>query len=308
MDFRGVGVLEAGSTMKVKATFRKIVGKLNLGKAGDAPSPGKPRRRRARSANPLASLEKTGQTVFHAHPLRMRNLTVAEPDYPTLQNPGTIEGGAFKIRVARRTGAHRDAHTLVHEKYATRGYAVPFIAEKTRVFTFIAYDEGEVAGTVSVGMDSELGLFADGLYQAEIDRLRAAGYRVCEFTRLAVDRSAASKRVLAGLFHTAYLFACKIRGCTHVVIEVNPRHLLFYGKELHFERIGPERLDTRVNAPAVLLCVSFKAIADGLRKNAGKHLPAGSKRTLFYYGFPPKEELGVLHRLRELVAEGWRLQ
>ena len=297
-------MLGAGS--KMKATIRKLVGKLRRGKAGAVPSSGKPRRR-SRSPQLLTSLEKTGQTVFHDRPLRLRTLTVAEPDYPTLQNPATIEGGAFKIRVAKRTGARRDARTLVHEKYATRGYAVPFGAEKSRVFTFIAYDEGQVAGTVSVGLDSELGLFADGLYRAEIDGLRAAGHHVCEFTRLAVDRSAASKRVLAGLFHTAYLFACKIRGCTHVVIEVNPRHLLFYGKELQFERIGPERLDTRVNAPAVLLCVSFKTIAEGLTKNAGKHLP-GIKRTLFYYGFPPKEELGVLHRLRELVAEGWRLQ
>src|SRR5256885_15496441 len=124
------------------------------------------------------------------------------------------------------------------------------------------------------------GLLADGLPREEIVRWRSGGFRVCKFPRLAVDRSTASKRVLAGLFHTAYLFACKIRGCTHVVIEVNPRHLLFYGKELQFERIGPERLDTRVNAPAVLLCVSFKTIAEGLTKNAGKHLP-GIKRTLF---------------------------
>jgi len=137
--------------------------------------------------------------------------------------------------------------------------------------------------------------------------MRAGGARLCEFTRLAVNRSAASKRVLAGLFHTAYLFACRIRGCTHSVIEVNPRHVLFYGRELKFEVLGPERMDPRVNASAALLCVSFAAIANGLEKNAGKHVHAGSKRTLFHYGFPPKEELGVLHRLTELVAQqgGW---
>jgi N-acyl amino acid synthase FeeM len=127
-------------------------------------------------------------------------------------------------------------------------------------------------------------------------------------TRLAVDRAAAGKRVLAGLFHTAYLFACKIHGYTHAVIEVNPRHVLFYGKELKFKVVGPERLDLRVNAPAMLLCVSFQAIAEGLTKHAGKHAPAGTKRTLFHYGFPPKEELGVLHRLSQLVAQDWRFQ
>jgi hypothetical protein len=250
----------------------------------------------------------TGQTVFHDRPLRLRSLTLVEPDYPTLQNLATIEGGAFKIRVAKRTGTRRDARTLVREKYATRGYAAPFAAGKPRTFTFIAYDEGRVVGTVSVGVDSEEGLFADGLYRAEIDRLRAAGCRVCEFTRLAVDRSTASKRVLAGLFHTAYLFACKIRGYTQAVIEINPRHIGFYSRELGFEVIGPERLDARVNAPAVLLGVSFNAIAEGLTKRAGKHLPPGTKRSLFHYGFSPNEELGVLRRLSELVAQRWRLQ
>jgi hypothetical protein len=132
----------------------------------------------------------------------------------------------------------------------------------------------------------------------------------CDFTvtRLAADRTTASRRVLAGLFHTAYLYACKIRGCTHAVIEVNPRHVLFYGKELKFDLIGSERLDPRVNAPAVLLCVAFETIAESLWKNAGKHPAPGTKRTLFHYGFAPKEERGVLHRLNALVARGWRVQ
>jgi hypothetical protein len=147
-------------------------------------------------------------------------------------------------------------------------------------------------------------LFADGLYRPEIDRLRRAGWRICEFTRLAVDSSAASKRVLAGLFHTAYLFASKIRGYTHAIIEVNPRHVAFYGKELKFEVIGPERLDTRVNAPAVLLCVPFSSIAEGLASKAGKRPPAGGKRSLFHYGFPLREEIGVLNRLTDLVVRG----
>jgi len=84
--------------------------------------------------------------------------------------------------------------------------------------------------------------------------------------------------------------------------------VLFYGKELKFDLIGPERLDKRVNAPAVLLCVAFETIAEGLRKSAGKHPAPGTKRTLFHYGFASKEERGVLHRLNALVAQGWRVE
>ena len=160
-----------------------------------------------------------------------------------------------------------------------------------------------LAGTVGWRLDTERGLTADELYRAEIDGLRGDGAKICEFTRLAVDKTAASKPVLAGLFHTAYLYASVIRGCTHGVIEVNPRHVAFYGGALNFDPIGEERMNKRVDAPAVLLCVRFAVIADGLKRFAGKPDVPGAGRSLFVYGFPPDEEVGVLNRLRRLVAE-----
>jgi hypothetical protein len=289
----------------LKLTIRRIVGKLKMAKPPVPPTPVKRKADRRRSPSPArrrTSADVTGQTVFHDVPLRFRSLTISQADFPALENPSAIEG-AFKIRVARRSTARRDAHALVQHKYAGRGYAIPFVAQKPRVLTFIAYDEGQIVGTVGLGSDSPMGLSADELYRAEIDRLRASGARVCEFTRLAVDRTAASKSVLAGLFHTAYLYASKICGYTHAVIEVNPRHVAFYGKELMFDPIGSERMNTRVNAPAVLLCAPFATIAAGLAKHAGAALLPGAKRTLFHYGFPPAEEDGVLKRLCDLIAQ-----
>jgi len=107
------------------------------------------------------------------------------------------------------------------------------------------------------------------------------------------------------LFHTAYLYASVIRGFTHAVIEVNPRHVAYYGRALGFVPIGPKRMNTRVNAPAVLLYAPFAAIAKGLALYAGKEVGTpGAGGSLFTYGFPPQEEIGVLKRLRELVAVG----
>jgi N-acyl amino acid synthase FeeM len=292
----------------LKESIRKLLGKLRRDEVQGPPAPTKRRhhhRRRSRKTPRRQGPDITGQTVFHDRPLRFRSLTLTEPDLQALEHPSDILG-AFKIRVAKRSGAHHDAHLLVQEKYVGRGYTLPLAAPQPRVSTFIAYDEGRVVGTVGLGTDSERGLSADELYREEIDRLRAAGCRICEFTRLAVDRTAASKSVLAGLFHTAYLYASKIGGYTHAVIEVNPRHVAFYGRELKFEPIGPERLNTRVNAPAVLLCVSFETIAQGLAKYAGKSPLLKAKRTLFHYGFPPEAERGVLKRLYELVAAGAR--
>lgn len=271
-------------------------------KTGAAPAPGT--KKSARKSQPKTRpTDVTGQTVFDDRPLRFRSLTLAEADVPSLEDPSMIEG-AFKIRVAKRTGARRDAWSLVERRYTGRGYTIPGRKPKTNVFTFIAYDEGQIVGTVGLGVDTGKGLSADQLYKPEIDALRAKGWRICEFTRLAVDRTAASKPILAGLFQTAYLYAAVIRGYTHAVIEVNPRHVVFYGTALKFEPTGPERINRRVNAPAVLLYASFAAIADGLAKYAGKPPAAGTRRTLFHYGFPPTEEQGVLKRLRDLVAAG----
>ena len=155
-----------------------------------------------------------------------------------------------------------------------------------------------MVGTVSVRLDSPLGLSADHLYPEELDRLRQAGHRLCEFTRLAVDSKAASKPVLAGLFHTAFLYASRLHGFTHAVIEVNPRHVSFYQRSLGFEIIGEERLNKRVNAPAVLLEVPFTSIDQGLHRAGRAHVP-GRASALLLHGFPASDEHGVLERLRE---------
>lgn len=248
-----------------------------------------------------APADTTGETVFLDRALRFRHLTVSDADLSELEAPEGFHGG-FKIRVAKLGGRRREAGKLVERRYAGRGYTIPTGAHEDQISTFIAYDEGQLVGTVSVRLDSDKGLSADELYRQEVDTLRNAGAHICEFTRLAVDKNAASKPVLAGLFHTAYLYASVIRGYTHAVIEVNPRHVVFYGRALSFDPIGEERLNQRVHAPAVLLCAPFATIADGLARFAGRPEAAGAGRSLFVYGFPPEDEPGVLKRLRNLVA------
>ena len=244
----------------------------------------------------------TGETVFDDRALRFRSLTVSGADLSVLEASGGFQSG-FKIRAATLGGRRHEAGKLVERRYTGRGYTIPALNDDPLLSTFIAYDEGQLVGTVSVRLDSEKGLSADELYHKEIDALRSAGACVCEFTQLAVDKTTASKPVLAGLFHTAYLFASVIRGVTHAVIEVNPRHVAFYGRALRFDPIGEERMNTRVHAPAVLLCAPFAAIAEGIARFAGKPDAPGAGRSLFVYGFPPQDEPGVLRRLRDLFAK-----
>lgn len=244
--------------------------------------------------------QSTGETVYGDRPLRLRNLSISEPDVSAIVDPGSLADG-FKIRLAKVHGRKRDAGTLIERRYGSVGYSIPSLSHDSRLSTFIAYDEGTLVGTVALRVDSPEKLSADELYGEELDRLRDEGARLCEFTRLAVDRSAASKPVLAGLFHTAYLYAAVIRGCTHAVIEVTPQHALFYHRALRFDQIGSRRLNPRVNTEGVLMCVPFAAIAEGLATYAGKPEKSGALRSLFVYGFPPEEEAGVLNRLQHLI-------
>lgn len=209
----------------------------------------------------------------------------------------------FKVRLARSRALY-DAGALVQRRYSYRGYETPSAPGEgdPQLITFVAYSQGVVVGTVSIRLDMPGvgGLAAETLYPDEIAKIRAAGGHICEFTRLAVDTEASSKPILAALFHTAYLFAAKVRGYDCAVIEVNPRHVIFYRRALKFDVIGTERLNRRVNAPAVLLCVPFDTIHEGLQKFAGRLDLAAKTHTLFPYGFPGEEEEGVLRRLQAL--------
>jgi N-acyl amino acid synthase FeeM len=273
-----------------------------------SPAVSKPRAKRrsgpsdTRSPGFVATVTRTGETIYDHRALRFQSLTLNAADLALLENPSQIRGG-FKIRVAKQPGGRRHAGTLVEKRYTGRGYTTSQSDQDPSLSTFIAFDEGMLVGTVSVRLDSEQGVSADELYRAELDEMRDAGYRLCEFTRLAVDKTVASKPVLAGLFHTAYLYAAVIRGYTHAVIEVNPRHVTFYRRALDFELVGEKRMNLRVKAPAVLLRVPFATIAQNLKLYAGKPHVAGASRSLYPYGFPEGEEVGVLARLRVLAGE-----
>jgi hypothetical protein len=225
---------------------------------------------------------------------------VADTAATGLEEPNAVQA-AFKIRIARREGFQQAAGTLIERRYGDRGYVTPARQLKDRsLFTFVAYDEGNLVGTVGIRLDSGEGLSADMLYRDELAELRKAGCRVCEFTRLAVDFQTVSKPVLAGLFHTAYMFAYEIRGFDHAVIEVNPRHVPFYRRALLFEQIGEERMNLKVEAPAVLLCLPFERVPPQLEKYGGRPDLSKTTRVMYPYFFGSVEATGIRNRMREL--------
>ena len=232
---------------------------------------------------------------FEAH---LRSDLVGHPGID--ETDGMTSRGIFKIRAANSDGMRSSAHILVSKMYATRGYEsepAPLSELSSRV-TLIASDQDVVIGTLSISFDTDHGLLVDELFSVEANALRAGGHTLCEFTKLAVDTSARSRRVLASLFHVAYIYAFRLRGFDRLLIEVNPRHVRYYQRMLGFEIIGPKRLNLRVNAPAVLLCLDFAHAQSQIGKLAGTRHTADDDRTLYPYFLSVAEEAGIVGRLQ----------
>lgn len=215
----------------------------------------------------------------------------------------------FEIRAAHSWRERSDASLLINKLYGNRGYKnMPLPTEvDASQLTLVANDQGTVVGTLSVGFDVDDRLLADETFPDEINALRNSGRQVCEFTKFAADGLICSQQVLAAMFHVAFIQAHRIRGCDNLLIEVNPRHTRFYKSKLGFVDVGPERLNHRVNAPAVLLSLDLWQTQQKIRTFGGKPELSATERTLFPFGFSVDEEAGIAERLREQEIHSHRI-
>ena len=185
----------------------------------------------------------------------------------------------------------------MRKAYQWRGYSTDIVREEPAGATLVAFDKGRIVATVSVGLDSPKGMAAQSLYPEEVANLRAEGARLCEFTRLAVDRNGNATEVLAMLFHVAYLYAKRVHGATHLLAEVNPRHLRFYSRMLGFTRVGPQRMCRRVGAPAVLISLLLDHAEQQIARYREQPELAKTGRSLYPRFFSAHEEEEFAERL-----------
>jgi hypothetical protein len=231
-------------------------------------------------------------------PRKLKRLTYGPGDLPT---DAPIQDAQLKIRLANTEGRRSTVSYLIKRRYAWRGYqaaAIPGHAPNR--ITLAAFDAEQTIATLTVGVDSPAGLGVEELYPDEVKALRATRGQLCEFTRLAVDNMVQSRTVLAAIFHIAYIYGHRIRGCSDVVIEVNPRHVRFYRSMLGFELLGEERIDPRVKAPAVLLRLEFAHAEAEIARLGGHAELADQVRLLYPLFFSAQEEQGIEGRLRSM--------
>lgn len=206
----------------------------------------------------------------------------------------------FTIRAADSDGHRSSAHVLINRMYAWRGYVSSRGADECRNqnrITLVANEHDSTVGTITIGFDGPGGLLVDELFHDEAQLLRRDRTVLCEFTKLAVDGAVRSKRVLASLFHVAFIYAHQVNGCDRILIEVNPRHVRYYERMLGFEVRGPERHNPRVDAPAVLLSLELSHARAQINRFGGLAEMARAERSLYPYFFSASEEAGIIHRL-----------
>jgi len=83
-----------------------------------------------------------------------------------------------------------------------------------------------------------------------------------------------------------------------LMIEVNPRHVRYYERMLGFKVSGPQRLNRRVSAPAVLMSLDFRHAHEQINRLGGKPELADMNRSLYPLFFSVPEEAGIVGRLR----------
>lgn len=194
------------------------------------------------------------------------------------------------------------ARDLAGRRYGERGLAVAkesFSSRSEAGDVVCSARQGEqVLGTITVRFDGVGGLHTDLLFEAELAEWRAAGVKLCEFGRLAVDNDTPdAKRLLAQLFHLAYLHAYRRGGCERMVIEVNPRHVAFYRRWLGLVPHSAARHNLRVNAPAVLMSIDFDTIRDQIARWGGRPELLPAARCLYPLAWGAAKEAMVLASL-----------
>lgn len=227
------------------------------------------------------------------------NMLVESPRIDLLPD-GAPGPRRFKIKVADQKVRRGMIDSLLKHRYAWRGYQAVGLPTDPSVnkFTLAAMENDASIGTITVSFDGQQKLASDESFSEEVNALRAQGRKLCEFTKLAVDPTTATKRVLAALFHVAYIVAHRIRGYDTLLIEVNPRHVRYYERMLGFKLMGSERLNRSVRAPAVLLSVDFSYVLQQIGEFGGHPELTATERSMYPCFFSLTEEASIMGRMK----------
>ncbi|MBL8798292.1 MAG: hypothetical protein JNM56_30640, partial [Planctomycetia bacterium] len=142
------------------------------------------------------------------------------------------------------------AFRLVQQNYEAHGYAMPgsgtyrFTAQHALPTTavLVAREGDRILATMSLYLDSALGLPSDSIYSAELDQLRRGGRRLAEGGSLADGglRQREFMPVFVALNRLAWQYGIS-QGVDTVVISTQPKHGIFYRRTMGYMPLGAPR-------------------------------------------------------------------
>ncbi|MBA4388698.1 MAG: hypothetical protein C0404_12005 [Verrucomicrobia bacterium] len=210
--------------------------------------------------------------------------------------------GECSLRMAVSGEDRLKCWNLVHRIYVGKGY----MQEQSLPYRYTVHDalpatgtffvecDGAMVGTVTVFLDSPVGLPADEAYRPELNKLRVARRQLAEIGRLVIDPAFGDyRRLLMQMVQIPCLFARRVLGASDVVITVNPKHESFYERMMLFQTIGHQKDMSSVGgAPAVLLRMDLAVQEAVIRWAKGEGaLPEGlNPRHTIYRSFATREE------------------
>lgn len=217
--------------------------------------------------------------------------------------------GPLEFRMAGDTDAFDGAFRLVHDQYVWRGYMAPHQSgwrlslhnalPSTKVF--VAKAGARLIGTLTLIQDSPIGLPMEEIYQEELKGLRDQGRHMAEVSALAIDPTlrASGVAILMRLVRMLVLYAAEFGRLDDLCIAVNPRHVEFYRKFLHFRPFGQLKHYRKVNgAPAIALRLDLGLVRALIEVVHSGH-PCLDELYGFFFG--PENYRGVMAQLRRDV-------
>jgi len=206
----------------------------------------------------------------------------------------------LEVRLARSETDRLLAQDLINRRYDWRGYGDHHVIPKSEGHsTFLACLDGLPVGTITLAVDMGGGLATDGTFRDELNTFRRVpGTSLCELTKFAFDADMPSRKLLASLFHIVFLYGMRHHRCTHLFIEVSPRHRRFYEAMLGFRPSGEVKTNDSVQTASQLMWLEVADIASHISAQAGQAAGSRSLYPLFLSGGDERSVHGRLLRTR----------
>jgi len=214
----------------------------------------------------------------------------------------------FTIKIANTLEEREAVFRLGYQVYLEKGYIkenynewlVQNYDSCEETIIFIVQDQFKnIAGSVTLLFDKNSKLPVEKIYSEEIKELKKLNPKIAELSRLVISPNYRnSKSILVLLFNYLAIYLHRVKEYDGLVVQVNPRHKIYYKALLSFDEIGREKPCPQVqNAPAVLLFLSTQKYKKEMNRCKSDVNSTGKERTLYPYFLNAEQEKLVAYYL-----------